>query len=173
MTDTEKLQTIRAIVLDVDGVLTDGSIMYDHAGQQIMRFHVRDGLAIKQAMRAGYAVGIITARGGRALEHRLAELGVTHIVQQSKDKLQSLEMLCARLECTVQEVAYMGDDLADLKVMTAAGYAMATADAVAEVRELADHVTARLGGTGAVREAIEHLMAGCGLWQDVVDRYRQ
>ncbi len=162
---------IKLLLLDVDGVLTDGSIWIDESGRETKRFHVRDGLAIKAAQRCGLTVGLLTARNSRATTHRAAELGIDLIEQGASDKLIAFENLCARLDVEPQDVAYMGDDLADLPVLTRVGFPMAPADGAEEVRQVAKFVTHRSGGHGAVREAIEHLLKASGRWDEVLEQY--
>ena len=166
------LDRINLLLLDVDGVLTDGSILIDAVGQELKRFHVKDGLAIKAAMRCGMQVGILTARSSPATEHRATELGIDLIAQGAADKRTGLENLCRRAGVTPDTVAYVGDDLADLCVMERVAYPIAVADAAAEVRRVARYVTQAAGGRGAVREAIEHLLDQRGQWPTVVDAYR-
>ena len=127
---------IKLLLLDVDGVLTDGAILIDETGRETKRFHVRDGLAIKAWRTCGFEVGLLTARNSRATTHRAAELGVTIIEQGAADKLIAFENLCSRLGVEPRAEAYMGDDLADLPVLLRAGYPIAPADAADEVRRL-------------------------------------
>jgi 3-deoxy-D-manno-octulosonate 8-phosphate phosphatase (KDO 8-P phosphatase) len=166
------LDRINLLLLDVDGVLTDGSILIDAAGQELKRFNVKDGLAIKAAMRCGIRVGILSARSSPATEHRAAELGIDLIVQGAADKRSGLENLCRRAGVTPETVACVGDDLADLPVLEQVAYPIAVADGAAEVRRVARYVTQAAGGRGAVREAIEHLLDERGQWPAVVDGYR-
>lgn len=160
---------IRALVLDVDGVLTDGSIGYDGAGNELKRFNVQDGLAIKLLQRAGIKVAWLSGRGGPAVERRAGELGVTHAFLQIKDKLAQLPEVLTALGVEAHEVAYMGDDLPDLGVMRAVGFPTAPANACAEVRQVARHVTQARGGAGAVRELAEHLLKATGRWVSLLN----
>jgi 3-deoxy-D-manno-octulosonate 8-phosphate phosphatase (KDO 8-P phosphatase) len=162
---------IKLLLLDVDGVLTDGSILLDETGRQIMRFHVRDGLGIKAWRTLGLSVGILTSRSGRALTHRAAELGIDLVEQGAGDKLVTFENICRRTGVLPEQVAYLGDDLPDLPVLCRVGYPMAVRDAAAEVQQVAKYITKQPGGRGAVRDAIEHLLSAMGRWDEVLESY--
>lgn len=171
-TDHQSPATVlRLLVLDVDGVLTDGALYLDERGGEIKRFHVRDGLGIKAAREAGIEVAVLTSRSSRAVTMRMAEVGVTLVTQKAADKLAGLEALLERAGVAANQAAYMGDDLQDLPAMRRCAYKLAPADAAAEVRQAADHVTDRPGGHGAVREAVEHLLKGRGQWESFLQRY--
>lgn len=154
---------IELLILDVDGVLTDGSIWYDDAGQELKRFHVRDGAGMRAWMRMGFHVAIITGRDGTAVMHRMRNLGVEHVLRGVKDKRHATQDLCQRLGVRPSRAACVADDWADLGMMGVVGFAIAVADADESVRERAAWVTTRPGGQGAVREAIEHLLRAKGL----------
>jgi 3-deoxy-D-manno-octulosonate 8-phosphate phosphatase (KDO 8-P phosphatase) len=159
------------LCLDVDGVLTDGSILIDADGRELKRFHVRDGLAIKAWQQQGNHVAVITGRGGPALRHRMAELGVEIVLEHVSDKSESILEVQKRLGVSARHTAFMGDDLADLPAFDGCGYPMAPSDADATVRGRAAWVSTRPGGQAAVREAIEHLLRARGVWDDVVARH--
>jgi 3-deoxy-D-manno-octulosonate 8-phosphate phosphatase (KDO 8-P phosphatase) len=165
------LNDIQMIVFDVDGVLTDGSITIDDAGQETKRFFVRDGSGIAAALRVGLKVAVITGRSSRAVNHRIRELRIPYLLQGCLDKARGLETLCAEAGVQPEHCAYLGDDLVDLPAMLRCGYRMAVADAVAEVREEAHYTTTTPGGRGAAREAIEHIIKGQGKWEQVLERY--
>lgn len=150
------------LAMDVDGVLTDGSIRIDDRGVETKRFDVRDGLAITTWIRLGLEVAIITRRSGEALRHRARELGIRHIVQGSLNKAEALASLAMDRGIDESQIAYIGDDWPDMPALRRAGYPIAVADAAPEVRALAAYITARRGGHGAVREAVEHLLRGLG-----------
>ncbi len=171
MATISPIEKLKLLLLDVDGVLTDGSIYLDEFGRQTQRFHVRDGLGIKAAQRVGLAVGILTSRSGRALTHRAAELGIELVEQGAGEKRVTFENICRRVRVQPEEVAYLGDDLPDLPVLCRVGYPMAVADAATEVQQAARYVTQRPGGHGAVREAIEHLLRQTGQWDEVLEAY--
>ncbi len=162
---------IDLLCLDVDGVLTDGSIHLDDGGVETKRFHVRDGTGIRIWARLGYHVALITGRSGKALQHRAVELDIRHVIQGSTDKARALQELLDELSLKPSQAAILADDLPDLPMMRKAGYAMAVADAVPEVRQAAEFVTTRAGGDGAVREAVEHLLRAKGRWDEAVDLY--
>jgi len=159
-----KARRTRLLVLDVDGVLTDGVLVYGASGEEIKRFHVRDGLAMQQARRAGVEVAIVSGRASAAVTRRMSELGVVEVHQGVGDKEALLRGLLARLRVSAAETAVMGDDLPDLPLMRMAGIAMAPVDAAPEVRQAADWVSRSAGGHGAVREAVEWLLRSRKAW---------
>ncbi len=159
------------LLLDVDGVLTDGRLVYDGEGERLKTFHVRDGLAIELAHRAGLKVGMLSGRSSPALERRAADLRVDALVAGRSDKGRAFAEFLAERGVAADRVAYVGDELIDLPVLRRAALSFAPADAVAEVRERVDRVLAARGGGGAVREAVELLLRARGAWQGVVARY--
>ncbi len=161
-------QSIRLLVLDVDGVLTDGGIALSDLGHETKRFHVRDGAGIRMWMHLGLEVALITGRSGMVVHHRARELGIQHVITGSKAKEASFNTLLAQLGLAPSATAMLGDDLPDLPVLRACGFSMAVADASAEVLAVAQFVTHQRGGHGAVREAIEHLLRAQGRWQEAV-----
>jgi 3-deoxy-D-manno-octulosonate 8-phosphate phosphatase (KDO 8-P phosphatase) len=154
----EKAAAIRLVVTDVDGVLTDGRITYDSAGNEIKSFSVKDGLGISLAVREGVALGIITARQSPMVERRAQELGIQYLIQDTRTKLPAFEKLVADLGLSFSQVAYIGDDLPDLPPLQQAGLACCPADAVKAIREVADLVATCRGGEGAVREILEFIL---------------
>jgi 3-deoxy-D-manno-octulosonate 8-phosphate phosphatase (KDO 8-P phosphatase) len=165
------LSNIQLLILDVDGVLTDGGIIRDDAGQQIKRFHVRDGAGIVLWRRLGKDVAIITGKESDVVSHRAQELGIQHVFQNVGNKLEAYAQLKEELGVADNQIAYVGDDLPDLPVLRRVGVGIAVADAVEEVRAAAKYVTKFPGGYGAVRDAVEFLCKEMGLWQQVLDRY--
>jgi 3-deoxy-D-manno-octulosonate 8-phosphate phosphatase (KDO 8-P phosphatase) len=159
-----KAPRIRLLVLDVDGVLTDGVLVYGASGEEIKRFHVRDGLALQQARRAGLEVAIVSGRASAAVTRRMSELSVVEVHQGVGDKEALLRGLLGRLGVSAAETAVMGDDLPDLPLMRMAGIAMAPVDAAPEVRQAAHWVSRSAGGYGAVREAVEWLLRSRKAW---------
>jgi 3-deoxy-D-manno-octulosonate 8-phosphate phosphatase (KDO 8-P phosphatase) len=155
---------VRLLCVDVDGVMTDGSIIIDDNGIESKRFHVRDGTGIRIWLKLGFEIALITGRRGTAVQHRARELGIHHVLQGSSDKLADLRDLLANTDVTLAQTAMLGDDLPDLPLMKCVGYPMAVADAVDEVRAAARFVTTRPGGHAAVREAIEHLLHASQRW---------
>lgn len=155
---------IRLLVLDVDGVLTNGTILIDDDGRQSRRFHIQDGLGVTLWRSVGRQVAILTSKRSAAVEARARMLGIDLIEQGAEDKLPGLDRLVSRAGVSLDETAYTGDDLLDVAVMRRVGYPIAVANAVEEVKEIAAYVTSRNGGEGAVREAIEHLLKRDGQW---------
>ena len=155
---------IRLLVLDVDGVLTDGGLYYGADGESVKRFSVQDGLAMVAARRAGLGLAVVSGRSSAAVERRLSELGVSEIHQGVGDKSAILDDLMSRLALRSAQVAAMGDDLPDLPLLRRVGVALAPRNAVPEVRKAAHWVAGRNGGEGAVREAIELLLRARKAW---------
>jgi len=165
------LNSIELLVMDVDGVLTDGRITYDGSGQEIKSFHVRDGAGMKYWKRCGRKLAIVTGRSSPAVTQRAGELGVDAVRMNAKDKLAALAEVLGELDVSADRTAVIGDDLTDLPMLRRCAFAVAVADAAAEVRDAADYVTDLPGGAGAVREAIEHILKAAGDWQAVLARY--
>lgn len=165
------VENIELICLDVDGVLTDGGIHIDDLGRETKRFHVRDGLGLRLWQHLGGEVAIITGRSGAAVRHRAGELGINHVFQGSRDKVADFGHLLDDLDLAASQAAFIGDDLPDLPVMRLAGYPIAVADAAREVRDIAEYVTTRPGGLGAVREAVEHLLKAQDRWDEALELF--
>lgn len=157
-----RLKKIKLLLLDVDGVLTDGTILLDHNGNEMKSFHVRDGHGIKLAQRAGIRVGIITGRKSAVVALRARELGIEEVHQGAQDKLIVYEALLEKYGLHDDEAAFIGDDVVDLEILKRAGLAVTVADADPAVRPHADFITQSEGGRGAVREFINLLLAGRG-----------
>ncbi len=155
--------TITLLALDVDGVLTDGSVFLTDAGSEIKRFNIRDGTGLRVWQRLGFRAAVVTGRAGRALQHRCAELGIADVIQGSHDKASALDALIARTGIDAAHIAFLADDWPDLPILRRVGYPMAVADADPRVKALAAFITTRPGGRGAVREAIEHLLTARGM----------
>lgn len=168
MTFEERAKRVRLLALDVDGVLTDGRLIYGPEGEKTKVFHVHDGLALVAARRAGVKVVIITSRSSEAVAIRMSELGVDVLLQGVSDKRASCEGLLPQFGVSATEVAYMGDDLPDLPVLRLVGLAIAPANAAPEVKALAHLVTERAGGEGAVREAVCKILASQGKWEGAI-----
>jgi 3-deoxy-D-manno-octulosonate 8-phosphate phosphatase (KDO 8-P phosphatase) len=165
------MNRIKCFVLDVDGVLTDSKIYFTDDGQEMKAFNSKDGHGLKLMMRAGIKVAIITGRYSKALEHRVNDLNIEHVIQGSKDKKTSLLELSQLLGIEPKEMAYMGDDVVDLPAMVLCGMSIAPSDAMEMVRKKADVVTNLPGGQGAVREAVEIILKRLGLLEMVMERY--
>ena len=168
----EKAARVTLLLLDVDGVLTDGGIVYADDGVEIKRFHVRDGSGLKLWQLAGKRAAIVSGRTSPVVDIRAAELGVGPVLQGRADKVPAFEEVLAATGLRAEQVCAVGDDLPDLPVLLRAGLAVAVADACPEVRAAADYVTAVPGGRGAVRDAIEWLLKLQGRWDGLVARFR-
>lgn len=149
---------MRLLILDVDGVMTDGKLYFSASGDTMKTFHTQDGQGIKLLRDSGIAVGIITGRKSEIVAQRAAELGLDHVLQGREDKLQALQELLSGTSHSLADTAYMGDDLPDLAAIQAAGLGVAVCNASAVVRQHADFVTKASGGNGAVREVCELIM---------------
>jgi 3-deoxy-D-manno-octulosonate 8-phosphate phosphatase (KDO 8-P phosphatase) len=154
---------IRLLVLDVDGVMTDGRLHFGPRGEALKVFHVRDGLGIQQARQAGIEIAVISGRKSKMVDVRCQELGVAHVHQGAKDKVAELERLCARLKIEPSACACVGDDVPDVPLMRKVALAFAVADAHPEARQAAHIVTRLPGGHGAVREVCDYLLTHSGL----------
>jgi 3-deoxy-D-manno-octulosonate 8-phosphate phosphatase (KDO 8-P phosphatase) len=164
-------ERIKLLIVDVDGVLTDGGIILDNEGNELKRFHVRDGHGIKMLMRAGIEVAIVTGRESEVVKRRAAELGIKIVHQRSKVKLEAYEEILKETGMSDEQVAYVGDDIVDLPVMRRAGLSVAVADAEEYVKKEAMVVTERPGGGGAVREVTDLILRAGGYWDDETKRY--
>lgn len=162
---------VELILSDVDGVLTDGGVWFDNQGIEAKQFNIRDGLGIKLWRRAGFEFGLLTSRNSHLVKVRAAELDVELVRQGLQDKLQAAVQIARDRKLSMDQLAYIGDDLPDLPLMREVGLSVAVADAVEEVRAAAHWVATRCGGHGAVRETIEMILKEKGLWQDIVKRY--
>jgi len=167
-----RARALRWLVLDVDGVLTDGRLHIGVDGEAYKSFHVRDGMAIVLARAAGLEVAVLSARSSEIVARRAAELGVEEILQGHENKLAAFADLLSRHGLRPDEAAFIGDDLQDLGVMARAGLSAAPGDATAEAREAADYVTSAKGGAGAVREVVERILVARGAWNAAVARFR-
>lgn len=168
-----KLTNIKLFALDVDGVLTDGSINIGNDGELFKAFNAKDGMGISCAIRSGIQIAIVTGRKSSIIHNRAQELGITLLREGVKDKYKEMQLLASELGLSSQQIAYMGDDLNDLPAFRAVGTAFAPDDAVGEVKAAADFVTAAAGGHGAVREAIERILRAQGVWESIVASYLQ
>jgi len=156
------MKNIKLLLMDCDGVLTDGRLYFSARGEELKVFHVRDGQGLALWHRAGYESGIISGRdAGDIIRKRADELGIRHVYVRSHDKIADFEKIVTDSGITPDEVAYVGDDVGDIGLMKQVGFAVAVADAVAEVREAADYITKANGGYGAIREVVD-LLLGTG-----------
>jgi 3-deoxy-D-manno-octulosonate 8-phosphate phosphatase (KDO 8-P phosphatase) len=160
---------IQLLILDSDGVLTDGGIFVDDRATETKRFNVRDGFAIRAWLEAKKEIAVITGRGGLALRHRLDGLGVKNLISASGPKKKVLEDLLKKFGVDAQHTAALGDDLPDLPMLKMVGFPMAVADATDEIKAVAKWHATKNGGHGAVREAIEFLLKSSGEWERAVE----
>ena len=169
----ERLLAVDWLLLDVDGVLTDGAITYDNHGVEQKRFHVRDGSGLKIWRFVGKEAAVITGRTSKIVEVRSAELGLSPVIQGAAEKLPAYRRFLAEIGTRPERVCAMGDDVPDLGVLANCGLAVAVADACPEVRSAVHYVTRAAGGNGAVREVIELILQAQGRWQSVVERFHR
>lgn len=165
-----RLKQIEMVLLDVDGVLTAGEIIYSDSGEQIKIFNVKDGIGIRLLKEAGIKVGIITGRKGKALKHRCDNLGIDLIFDGIRDKKKALDDIKAKTGIPFKAMAFVGDDLPDLPVMKKVGLAVAVGDANEMVKHHAHMTTMAHGGKGAVREISEAILKAQGLWDGIIHR---
>ncbi len=171
LTLRERCLGIDWLVLDVDGVLTDGGIVYADDGRELKQFHVRDGSGLKIWQYLGKKSAILTGRTSAIVDQRAAEVGVEVVMQGATDKMPAYRGLLQSQGLRPEQVCYVGDDVPDLPVMKNCGLAIAVADACPDVVEVAHHVTRAAGGRGAVREALEMILLCQGLWQKLLERF--
>jgi 3-deoxy-D-manno-octulosonate 8-phosphate phosphatase (KDO 8-P phosphatase) len=167
----KKIRKVKLLILDVDGVLTDGRIVIDDAGLESKQFDVRDGHGLKMLMRFGIGVVLLTGRRSRVVEHRAADLGIAEVHQGILNKAETFAEILKRRNIAPEETACVGDDVVDIPALRRAGFSVAVADAVPEARKIADYVTQHGGGRGAVREVCEVILKAQNRWADVAVRY--
>ncbi len=159
----EKAKKIKIMAFDVDGVMTDGSVTYDENGVEYKTFNVKDGHGLVRMAQSGFVTAIITARNNGTVKHRAENLNITELYQGQKYKLPALEEIMKKYNLTFENVSYMGDDLPDLCILEKVGLACCPADAVEEVLDAADFVSAKNGGRGAVRELCDFILDAQGI----------
>jgi YrbI family 3-deoxy-D-manno-octulosonate 8-phosphate phosphatase len=164
----QRMQAIRLILSDVDGVMTDGAITFDNQGIETKSFHVRDGLGIRLWKRAGHQFGILTGRTSHVVKLRAAELEIDIVRQGFDDKLKAAMQILEDLELEPREACYIGDDLTDLRLMQKVGLAVSISDASGDVKAAAHLVTKAAGGKGAIRELIETLLKSQKRWDELL-----
>jgi len=167
----EKARDIKLLILDVDGVLTDGKIVYTDRGEEAKAFDVKDGHGLKLLMRAGIPVALITGRSSPAVEHRARDLGITRVYQKAINKIEAYEELRRAENLRDEEICVVGDDLPDLPILRICGFSVAVADSAEEVKREVDYVTNKEAGKGAVREVCDIILKARGLWEAVTERY--
>ena len=166
-----KAQRIKLLLLDVDGVLTDGRIVVDNEGEEMKYFDARDGHGIRLLARAGIEVGLLTGRSSRVVTHRARDLGIRMVYQKVFNKVDVYQKIKQSKRLTDLEVAYVGDDIVDLPVLRRVGLSIAVRDAWEGLKNKVDYVTERKGGRGAVREVVEMLLHAQGKWGEVTKNY--
>jgi 3-deoxy-D-manno-octulosonate 8-phosphate phosphatase (KDO 8-P phosphatase) len=169
--DMEKAKNVKLLILDVDGVLTDGRIVIDDRGVETKCFDVRDGHGIKMLKRANIDVAIITGRESQVVSHRARELGIDSVFQNIHNKLEVYEAILKEKGLKDGEVGFVGDDVIDLPLLRRVGFAAVVADGVEELKPYADYVSRNKGGRGAVREIIELILKAQGKWAELMERY--
>ena len=167
----DRIKKVRALILDVDGVLTDGKIVFDSQGKDTKNFNVQDGFAIVLLKRAGFKTAILTARSSRVVTRRAKDLHIDKVYQNAFPKIKSYQKILRDFKLKDEDVCFMGDDLPDLQVLRKVGFAVAVANAVQEIKNCVHYVTQKKGGEGAVREVVELILKGQGKWPDIVAKY--
>ena len=167
----EKLTQVKMLLLDVDGVMTDGRIIMDSEGRELKNFDVRDGHGLVMLQRYGLKVGILTGRTSAVVDHRARDLKITEVYQGALNKKEVFEKILINNRLSAREVAFVGDDIVDIPVLKQVGFSAAVADALDIVKQAVDYVTVRQGGHGAVREICEMILQAQNRWPDVASRY--
>ena len=167
----KKAQNIHLLILDVDGVLTNGTIVYTDAGEEYKCFNTQDGLGIRLLLQEGIRVALISGRTSKAVSSRAEDLGITDVYQGSGDKVAVFKKLQKKTIIVPEQVCFVGDDLVDLPLLTQVGFAVAVANAVQDVKQHADYITTSPGGRGAVREVCELILKAQGKWEHCLSRY--
>ena len=168
-----KAQNICLLLLDVDGVLTDGHIIVDDRGVETKHFHVRDGQGIALLLSAGIEVGLMTSRSSPSVRHRAKELGIRLVRQGVRDKIATYKQIKSRCGLRDEQIAYMGDDIVDLPTLREVGLALSVADGWAGLRDAVDYVTTSPGGHGAVREVAEMILKAQRKWTEVLQKLQK
>lgn len=164
------LEELRLIVLDVDGVLTDGTVLLGAGDEELKAFHTRDGAGLAMWREAGLSTTFLTGRGGEAVRRRARELRIEHIWERAADKRIAYQEVLNHFGVEPHQTVVMGDDLLDLPILKLAGFSAAPADAARDVRDRVDFVAPSAGGRGAVRDLVEHILRGTGRWDALVER---
>jgi 3-deoxy-D-manno-octulosonate 8-phosphate phosphatase (KDO 8-P phosphatase) len=167
----EQAKKVRLLLLDVDGVLTDGRIVYDSGGRDMKLFDVHDGLGVYALHRCGIKTVLITAKGSRSIRPRARDMRVEEVFANVSPKSAVLDKILKKYKADISEVCFVGDDLVDLCLMKKVGFPIAVFNAAAEVKQAASYVTLREGGRGAVREVAELILKSQGKWQEILGLY--
>ena len=169
--DKPDFSKIKMLITDVDGVLTNGNVIINADRMESKSFNLLDGHGVKLWHRAGFSVGFISGRESEATAIRAEQLSVEYVMQGCKKKVPAFESMLSKSGFSAEEVAYIGDDLLDLPLVKQAGFGVAVANAVEELKQVSDYVTSVPGGSGAVREVIEYILKNTGKWQGLMERY--
>ena len=167
----EKLKGIKLLILDVDGVMTDGRIIMDNEGKEIKNFNVRDGHGLKLLQRYGIKVAILTGRQSKVVEHRAKDLDIKDVYQKVFHKKDVFEKIMKNHKLSPDEAAFIGDDIVDIPVLRRVGFSVAVADAADVVKKSVDYVARNSGGRGAVREICEMILKAQGKWPEIAAKY--
>lgn len=167
----ERAAKVRLLILDVDGVLTDGRIIMDHKGREIKAFDVRDGHGLRLLMEAGIEVAILTGRSSPVVQRRADDLGITRVRQGVHDKVGAYQEIAREVGITDDETCFVGDDVVDIPLLKRVGIPIVVADGAPEAKRLARYITQSPGGRGAVREVCDLLLQAQGKWAEVLRRY--
>jgi 3-deoxy-D-manno-octulosonate 8-phosphate phosphatase (KDO 8-P phosphatase) len=167
----KKIKSVRILVMDVDGVMTDGRIIMDDAGREIKNFNVRDGHGIKMLMRYGIDVILLTGRRSAVVEHRARDLGISEVHQAVFNKLEVCDEIIQKRSIDYDHIAFIGDDIVDIPLLKRVGFSVAVADAADHVKKAVDYVTETKGGKGAVREVCELILIGQNKWTEIAKKY--
>ncbi len=167
----EKLKKIKMLILDVDGVMTDGRIIMDDTGRETKNFNVRDGHGLKILQRYGVKVAILTGRKSKVVEYRAKDLEIKYVYQKVYNKKEVFEKILKKQKLSADEVAFIGDDIVDVPVLKKVGFSVAVADALDIVKKSVDYVSEHEGGKGAVREICDMILQAQGKWPEIAARY--
>ena len=167
----DKIRLVRVLILDVDGVMTDGRIIMDDAGRETKNFNVKDGHGIKILIRYGIDVILLTGRRSNVVEHRARDLGIAEVYQGIFDKVEIFNEIMKKRDIKYEHAAFMGDDVVDIPLLKRVGFSVAVADATDDVKRSVDYITVKNGGCGAVREVCELILQCQDKWADVLKRY--
>ena len=167
----EKLKNVKMLILDVDGVMTDGRIIMDDEGRQLKNFNVRDGHGLKIIQRYGIKIAILTGRKSEVVNHRAIDLEINDVYQGALNKKEVFKEILLKHNLAASTVAFMGDDIIDIPVLRQVGFSVAVADAVDVVKKNVDYVTKKKGGHGAVREICEMILQAQGKWPEIAEKY--
>jgi len=170
---SDRIKKVRLVIFDVDGVLTDGRIVYDSKGRDLKFFDVTDGLGMALLHKAGIDSIIMTAKASKVVSRRAKDFKIKAVYQDCSDKLQTFHEIQVKFKVKPEEVCFIGDDLVDMPVLKRAGFAVSVPNAVDEVRGIAHYITKKAGGRGAVREVCDLILKTQGKWQEVIARYNR